>query len=76
MEITVGDGNVQENLHRFLAAPEVQALFGALRPHVDNCPGPRADGRDALGDGDAGLAVEPREEPHGGLAVRPPSRFG
>ena len=40
MEITVGDGNVQENLHRFLAAPEVQALFGALRPHVDNLPRP------------------------------------
>lgn len=40
MEITVGEGNVQENLHRFLAAPEVQALFDALRPHVANLPRP------------------------------------
>ena len=40
MEITVGDGNVQENLHTFLAAPEVQRLFDALRPHVANLPSP------------------------------------
>lgn len=40
MEITVADGNVQENLRRFLTASEVQTLFDALRPHVDNLPQP------------------------------------
>jgi hypothetical protein len=40
MEITVADGNVQDNIHRFLGAPEVQSLFDALRPHVDDLPQP------------------------------------
>ena len=46
MEITVADGDVQENIHRFLDAPEVQSLFDALRPHVDNLPQPNAQTAD------------------------------
>lgn len=42
LEITVGDGDFQEHWHRFLATPEVQALFEALRPHVTNLPSPDA----------------------------------
>ena len=38
LEITVGDGDFQENFHRFLAAPEVQQLFSAIAPHVKNLP--------------------------------------
>jgi len=40
MAITVSDGDFQENFHRFLAAPEVQRLFDALRPHVHDLPTP------------------------------------
>jgi len=40
LEITVGDGNFQENFHRFLNAPEVRRLFSALAPHVKNLPLP------------------------------------
>ncbi len=42
LELTIADGDVQENLHAFLAAPEVRALFAALRPHVANLPLPDA----------------------------------
>ena len=42
LEITVSDGDFQENFHRFLGAPEVQALLAALRPYVKNLPGPDA----------------------------------
>ena len=42
LEITVGDGDFQENFHRFLAAPEVQQLFSAIAPHVKNLPQPQA----------------------------------
>ena len=38
LEITVGDGDFQENFHRFLDAPEVKELFSALAPHVRNLP--------------------------------------
>lgn len=38
IEITVSDGNFQENFHRFLTTPEVQELFAALRPHVTRLP--------------------------------------
>ena len=40
LEITVSDGNFQENFHRFLRTPEVQELFAALRPHVQHLPDP------------------------------------
>ena len=42
LEITVGDGDFQENFHRFLGAPEVRQLFDALRPYVNNLPAPDA----------------------------------
>ena len=42
LEITVSDGDFQENFHRFLGTPEVQQLFSALRPFVRNLPGPDA----------------------------------
>ncbi len=42
LEITVGDGDFQENFHRFLGAPEVQQLFAAIRPHVQDLPSPDA----------------------------------
>lgn len=38
LELTVADGDVQENLHRFLSAPEVQTLFDRIRPHVKDLP--------------------------------------
>lgn len=38
LEITVSDGDFQENFHRFLATPEIQQLFDALRAHVKNLP--------------------------------------
>lgn len=42
MEITVGDGDFQENLRRFIAAPEVRRLFDALRPYVKDLPEPES----------------------------------
>jgi len=45
LEITVSDGDVQENFHRFLGAPEIQALFTGLRPYVKNLP--QADAKTA-----------------------------
>ncbi len=42
LEITVSDGDFQENFHRFLGTPEVQTLFAAIRPHVENLPQPDA----------------------------------
>ena len=38
LEITVSDGDFQENFHRFLGTPEVQQLFSSLAPHVKNLP--------------------------------------
>lgn len=38
LEITVSDGDFQENFHRFLGAPEVRQLFDALRPYVNDLP--------------------------------------
>lgn len=40
LEITVGDGDVQENLHRFLGNPEVEGFFAALGEHVETLPRP------------------------------------
>ncbi|MCC6315571.1 MAG: hypothetical protein IT337_16350 [Thermomicrobiales bacterium] len=40
MEITTADGDVQERLRQFLAAPAVQQLFDALRPYVRDLPSP------------------------------------
>ena len=42
LEITVADGDFQENFHRFLGTPEVQQLFSAIRPHVQDLPAPDA----------------------------------
>jgi len=42
LEITVSDGDFQENFHRFLGTPEVRRLFDALRPYVRNLPDPDA----------------------------------
>lgn len=42
LELTVADGNFQETFHRFLATPEVQQLFDALRPYVHDLPLPDA----------------------------------
>jgi hypothetical protein len=46
LEITVADGDVQENLHRFLDHPDVQRLFDELRPHVATLPLPGAQTAD------------------------------
>lgn len=40
LEITVADGDFQENLHRFLAAPRVRDLFVALSPYARGLPTP------------------------------------
>lgn len=40
LEITLQDGDVQEQLHRFLAVPEVDRFFGSLRAHVQTLPRP------------------------------------
>ncbi|MEA2530938.1 MAG: hypothetical protein QOG89_2582 [Thermomicrobiales bacterium] len=40
LEITVGDGDFQEQFHRFLRTPAVQDLFRELSPHVKTLPGP------------------------------------
>ena len=39
-EITVGDGDFQEQFHRFLDTPEVAAFFAALGQHVRDLPRP------------------------------------
>ena len=46
LELTVSDGDFQANFHRFLQAPEVQALFAELRPHVEQLPEPDAQTAD------------------------------
>jgi hypothetical protein len=38
LEITVSDGDFQENFHRFLAAPAVRELFAAIAPYVQDLP--------------------------------------
>jgi len=40
LELTIAEGDVQQNIHRFLAAPEIQSLFAAIRPSVQNLPNP------------------------------------
>lgn len=40
LELTVSDGDFQENFHRFLATPEVKDLFSALRHYVTDLPSP------------------------------------
>jgi len=42
LEITISDGDVQENFHRFLGTPAIQELFTALRPYVRELPAPDA----------------------------------
>ncbi len=42
LELTVAEGEVQDNLRRFWSQPEVQALFAALRPYVQSLPDPDA----------------------------------
>jgi hypothetical protein len=46
LEITLGDGDAQENIHRFLDHADVQRLFDELRPHVANLPLPGAQTAD------------------------------
>lgn len=40
LEVTVGEDDIQGNLHRFLGTPEVEQLFTALRPYVQDLPRP------------------------------------
>ena len=40
LEITVSDGDFQEQFHRFLDNPAVVELFTALRPYVSDLPRP------------------------------------
>jgi hypothetical protein len=40
LEITVGEGDFQEQFHRFLDTPEVAAFFEALGAHVQDLPKP------------------------------------
>ena len=40
LELTVSDGDFQEQFHRFLSTPEVRDLFSALGEHVKDLPGP------------------------------------
>lgn len=40
LEITVDDGDFQQQFHRFLDTPEVAAFFAALGPHVQELPRP------------------------------------
>jgi hypothetical protein len=40
LEITVGDGDFQEQFHRFLETPAVVDLMTALRPYVSDLPEP------------------------------------
>lgn len=38
MELTVADGDFQEQFHRFLSTPEVAAFFQELSSHVNDLP--------------------------------------
>jgi hypothetical protein len=40
LEITVADGDFQEQFHRFLGTTEVRALFDRLSPYVESLPSP------------------------------------
>jgi hypothetical protein len=40
LEITVSEGDFQEQFHRFLNTPDVAAFFQALGQHVQNLPQP------------------------------------
>ena len=40
LEITVSDGDFQEQFHRFLDTPEVAGFFAALGAHVQDLPRP------------------------------------
>ncbi len=40
LEITVSDGDFQENFHRFLGTPEIRNLFADLGAHVSGLPKP------------------------------------
>jgi hypothetical protein len=40
LELTVSEGDFQEQFHRFLSAPEIVAFFQALRPYVRDLPNP------------------------------------
>ena len=40
LEIAVGDGDFQEQFHRFLDTPEVAGFFAALGAHVRDLPRP------------------------------------
>lgn len=40
LEITVSDGDFQEQFHRFLGTPEVARFFDELRAHVPKLPTP------------------------------------
>lgn len=40
LEITVSDGDFQDQFHRFLNTPDVAAFFHALGEHVQNLPQP------------------------------------
>lgn len=42
LELTISDGDIQENLRRFLGTPSVQEFFTALRPFVRTLPEPEA----------------------------------
>ena len=46
LQITVGDGDFQEQFHRFLQTPAVQDLFRELRPHVETLPTPEQETAD------------------------------
>jgi hypothetical protein len=43
LEITVGNGDFQEEFHRFLRTPSVQQLFRELSPYVNDLPTPDED---------------------------------
>jgi hypothetical protein len=38
LELTVADGDFQEQFHRFLSTPEVAAFFQELSAHVNDLP--------------------------------------
>lgn len=38
LEITVADGDFQEQFYHFLGTPEVRSLFDRLRPYVESLP--------------------------------------
>ena len=40
LEITVADGDFQEQFHQFLATPDVTLFLDQLRPFVQNLPTP------------------------------------